>query len=60
MPTDASSYGAAGNRMYKAPGKKEGGRFGGPQKQHTGKSGRSGMAKGGKKLTISDYDKAKV
>lgn len=51
---------APGNRMVHAPTKKQGGRFGGPQEQQTGKGGRGGMNKATAKLTISDYDKAKV
>ena len=48
------------NRMVHAPTSKKGGRFGGENEQRAGKAGRGGMKQSAPRLTISDYDKAKV
>ena len=48
------------NRMVHTPTSKKGGRFGGENEQRTGRAGRGGMQKSAPRLTISDYDKAKV
>ena len=54
-------YDEGKNRMVGgSPVKRQGGRFGGPAEQHIGKAGRGGMKKSAPRLTISDYDKARV
>ena len=53
-------YGKGSNRMYQEPKQKRGGRFGGMNEQRAGKPSRGGAKQSAPRLTISDYDKAKV
>lgn len=53
-------YGSGKNRMYRTTTKRQGGRFGGEQEQRQGKASRGGMKKSSPRLTLPDYDNAKV
>ena len=53
-------YGKGGNRMYQEKSIRKGGRFGGMNEQHAAKPSRGQAKKSAPRLTIPDYDKAKV